>query len=103
VSLPTKVAARFFTTTTTPKTHQPHTLGNTRVTFADLDNSGTVTTTEILQQNHYYPFGANIEGLTTASPNKYQYNGKEWNADFGLEWNDYGARFYDPWVGRWIR
>ena len=76
-------------------------LGNTRVTFADLDNSGTVTTTEILQQNHYYPFGANIEGLTTTSPNKYQYNGKEWNADFGLEWNDYGARFYDPWVGRW--
>jgi RHS repeat-associated protein len=76
-------------------------LGNTRVTFADLDNSGTVTTSEMLQQNHYYPFGANIEGLTTTSPNKYQYNGKEWNADFGLEWNDYGARFYDPWVGRW--
>jgi RHS repeat-associated protein len=91
--------ARFFTTTT--KKHQPHHLGNTRITFADLDNSGTVTTTEILQQNHYYPFGANIEGLTTTSPNKYQYNGKEWNADFGLEWNDYGARFYDPWVGRW--
>jgi RHS repeat-associated protein len=101
VSLPTKVAARFFTTTTTTKKHQPHTLGNTRITFADLDNSGTVTTAEILQQNHYYPFGANIEGLTKTSPNKYQYNGKEWNADFGLEWNDYGARFYDPWVGRW--
>ncbi len=77
-------------------------LGNTRVTFADLDNSGIVTTLEILQQNHYYPFGANIEGLASGSaPNKYQYNGKEWNADFGLEWNDYGARFYDPWVSRW--
>jgi RHS repeat-associated protein len=77
-------------------------LGNTRVTFADLDNSGTVTTSEILQQNHYYPFGANIEGLSSAStPNKYQYNGKEWNEDFGLNWNDYGARMYDPWVGRW--
>ncbi len=101
MSLPTKVAARFFTTTT--KKHQPHHLGNTRITFADLANSGTVTTAEILQQNHYYPFGANIEGLTTTSPNKYQYNGKEWNEDFGLEWNDYGARFYDPWVGRWIR
>lgn len=77
-------------------------LGNTRVTFADLDNSGTVTTSEILQQNHYYPFGANIEGLSsTSTPNKYQYNGKEWNEDFGLNWNDYGARMYDPWVGRW--
>jgi hypothetical protein len=34
-----------------------------------------------------------------AGPNKYQYNGKEWNDDFGLSWNDYGARFYDPAVG----
>jgi RHS repeat-associated protein len=74
----------------------------TRVTFADLDNNGLVTATEILQQNHYFPFGGSIEGLNSVTaPNKYQYNGKEWNADFGLEYNDYGARFYDPWVGRW--
>jgi RHS repeat-associated protein len=33
--------------------------------------------------------------------NKYQYNQKEWNDDFGLGWNDYGARFYDPSVARW--
>jgi RHS repeat-associated protein len=33
--------------------------------------------------------------------NKYQYNAKEWNDDFGLGWNDYGARFYDPSVARW--
>jgi RHS repeat-associated protein len=33
--------------------------------------------------------------------NKYQYNEKEWNDDFGLGWNDYGARFYDPSVARW--
>ena len=77
-------------------------LGNTRITFTDLNSDGTITASEILQQNHYYPFGGNIEGLTSAgTPNKYQYNGKEWNADFGLEWNDYGARAYDPWVGRW--
>ena len=34
--------------------------------------------------------------------NKYQYNGKEWNDDFCLGWNDYGARFYDPAMSRWV-
>jgi RHS repeat-associated protein len=33
--------------------------------------------------------------------NRYQYNGKEFNDDFGLNWNDYGARWYDASVGRW--
>ena len=36
-----------------------------------------------------------------AGSNKYQYNGKEWNDDFGLGLNDYGARWYDPAVARW--
>jgi RHS repeat-associated protein len=33
--------------------------------------------------------------------NKYQYNDKEWNDDFGIGLNDYGARWYDPALGRW--
>ncbi len=31
---------------------------------------------------------------------KYQYNGKELHDDFGLNWYAYGARFYDPAIGR---
>jgi RHS repeat-associated protein len=81
-------------------------LGNSRVTFADLDNNGTINpTTEILQENHYYPFGMNQESKwlnNTALPDtKYQYNGKELNEDLGLNWNDYGARWYDATIGRW--
>jgi RHS repeat-associated protein len=81
-------------------------LGNTRVTFADVDGNGVINgNNEIVQENHYYAFGMNMQGAwnnmsVSGSPrNNYQYNGKEWNAELGL--NDYGARWYDPAVGRW--
>jgi RHS repeat-associated protein len=80
-------------------------LGNTRVTFADIDGSRTIQpNAEINQINHYYPFGLNMEGnwngASADAKNKYQYNGKELQSDFGLDWNNYGARHYDAATGR---
>jgi RHS repeat-associated protein len=73
-------------------------LGNTRVMFSQ--------TGEVLQDQSYYPFGMIMgEALTFDMPsrlpdNKYLYNGKELQDDFDLGWYDYGARFYDPTIGR---
>ncbi|MGV3502984.1 MAG: DUF6443 domain-containing protein [Adhaeribacter sp.] len=57
----------------------------------------------IVQENHYDPWGLNLAGIEMRGrPDfKFQYNGKERQSDLGLEWTDYGARFYDPQLGRW--
>ena len=60
---------------------------------------------QIVQENHYYAYGLNIKGLEYIAPpyeNNYNlYNGKEMVVKNKLEWNDYGARYYDPQIGRW--
>ncbi|MCI5056995.1 MAG: RHS repeat-associated core domain-containing protein, partial [Flavobacteriales bacterium] len=81
-------------------------LGNTRVTFSDLDANGTIEREngEVLQENHYYPFGMQMSGpwqQVIGAENAYQYNGKEMMNDFGLNWLDYDARWYDPAIARW--
>jgi RHS repeat-associated protein len=76
-------------------------LGNTRLTVQD--SSGFAA---IKQENHYYPFGMALGGQswrdsTQTTKNDYLYNGKEFQDELGLDWYDYGARFYDAVIGRW--
>jgi len=76
-------------------------LGNTRAIYAQA----VPGLPQVAEYNHYYPFGMQIEALSYSSgidvPNKYLYNGKELQPEYDLQWYDYGARFYDPELGRW--
>lgn len=87
-------------------------LGNVRVVFGGHSNGQP----EYIQRTDYYPFGLVMAQKNYTSfdelsadrvpfENKYLYNGKEWQNDevggVKLDWYDYGARFYDPALGRW--
>ncbi|MFN0290115.1 RHS repeat-associated core domain-containing protein [Pedobacter helvus] len=69
-------------------------LGNVRTSF-DI-YGGAV---RILQREDYYAFGLRKLGSPNDDRNKYLYNGKELQDELGQY--DYGARFYDPVIGRW--
>ncbi len=101
-------------------------LGNVRVNYAQNPQTGEL---EILEENHYYPFGlqhtnynsdllklkreeqSNEKSLaqdthpTNPFDNpgyKYKFNGMEMQEEFGTVFYDFGARNYDPAIGRWM-
>lgn len=103
-------------------------LGNIRLSYSDIDGDGIIDIaddtnndgifdtdidgdgdldSEIIEENNYYPFGLKHEGYndlvtSTNTALNYKYNGKELEQDLGLNTYNYGARFYDPAIGRWF-
>jgi RHS repeat-associated protein len=74
-------------------------LGNSRVGF-DISNN----VARLVQTDDYYPFGMSQFNYTFGDKNNYLYNNKELQDNLGLGGTpglyDYGARFYDPVIGR---
>ncbi|MCL9768863.1 RHS repeat-associated core domain-containing protein [Flavobacterium sp. HXWNR69] len=106
-------------------------LGNNRLSYTfDIDAILLIDEPiplTILEENHYYPFGLKHSNYNTnqyefievengndyyinitqlpaggVSSYKYKYNGKEYQDELGLNFYDYGARNYDPALGRWM-
>ncbi|MES2063386.1 MAG: DUF6443 domain-containing protein [Bacteroidota bacterium] len=71
-------------------------LGNVRLTF---QKNATTGKADRVQSDNYYAFGMRKSVNPTVVQNKYLYNGKEIQDETGNY--DYGARFYDPVIGRW--
>ncbi|MGH1337855.1 MAG: hypothetical protein ACRBFS_17170 [Aureispira sp.] len=81
--------------------------------FSDGDKNDVVeiaqggNVNELLQQEHYYPFGMGIRGEwqfvqpQVGGGNQSLYNGKELNDDYGVRWNgvDPLAEDYSTWSG----
>ncbi|WP_333662004.1 RHS repeat-associated core domain-containing protein [Chishuiella changwenlii] len=76
-------------------------LGNVRLSY-QKDTNGL----KILEENNYYPYGLKHSGYNNTnlanSNYNYKYNGKELQTDLDINLYDYGARNYDPAIGRWM-
>ena len=76
-------------------------LGNIRQVTQDYNG---ISNGKVIQTMNYYPFGAEFcDNSTKSYVQNHKYNGKEFDHMHGLNTYDYGARQYNPVIGRWDR
>jgi len=78
-------------------------LGNIRLSYADSDNSGSITTSEIISEKNYYPFGLRHKGYNNVISGvlyPYDFQGQERAEDLGLNVLEFKFRVHDPATGR---
>ena len=78
-----------------------------------FDNlSVNITTGNIIEENHYYPYGLKIAAISSKKfgdipegslQNNYQYQGSFSEMDADIGWNDFELRNYDPQIGRFVQ
>lgn len=88
--------------------HKDH-LGNIRMAFTDVNGDRTITTSEIIEEHNYEPFGLKHTGynnLVTSNGNstaqKMGFNGKELEKAEEYNMNEMDWRHYDPAIARWV-
>ncbi|KAB5483114.1 RHS repeat domain-containing protein, partial [Flagellimonas hadalis] len=87
-------------------------LGNIRLTYTDGNGNGSIDpNAEIVEENNYYPFGLKHKGYNNVTSSygnsvaqKWKFGGKEYEDSFNesIATYDFGARNYDPALGRWM-
>jgi len=80
-------------------------LGNIRLSYSDDNQDGVASTSEIREENNYYPFGLKHKGynnLVNGRNHKYGFTGKEEQDELDLGWVDIMARNYEASLGRWM-
>ncbi len=80
-------------------------LENIRISYSDDDKDGKVDPgVEVKETQDYYPFGLKLikeNNIIRGRDHTYGFGNKEEQEEFDLNWNDHGARFYDPALARW--
>ncbi len=82
-------------------------LGNVRLSYRDINEDGSIDSSEILHERNPYPFGmahkgynGNIQG---AQNNYADFQGQELDQSLNLNWHHFKYRTYDKMLGRFLQ